>query len=279
MANNNILTGALVLSLLLLVACNRDEGPKVTGKTAAVVNGQPVSEEIIKTEMEKLGSVPSDQAQLIGNKLLKSAIDQELLSQEAIKKKLDQEPDVQMRLAAARKAVLAQAELESMVANIATPTAEEVKTYFDAHPELFAQRKAYRLVNLTVDASPAKAGKIRELLAKSTNLNDLVSALKAEGVAVSGQQVQKAAEEFPHEMLAKLNAMKNGQSLSFEQGGKLNLLVLQEASNAPVTLEQATQAINTYLVNESKRNKVEAGLNRIRSTAKIEYQPPYAAAE
>jgi EpsD family peptidyl-prolyl cis-trans isomerase len=215
---------------------------------------------------------------MIGNKLLKSAIDQELLSQEAIKNKLDQRADVQMRLSAARMAVLAQAELESMIANIATPTAEEVKTYFDAHPELFAQRKVYRLVNLTVDATPANVGKIHDLLAKSTNLNDLVKALKAEGIAVSGQQVQKASEELPHEMLEKLSTMKNGQSLSFEQSGKLILLVLQDASDAPVTLEQATPLINGLLMNETKRKKMEAGLNQVRSTAKIEYQPPYAAA-
>lgn len=279
MARNNAHAGILVLSLLLLAGCDWGERAKITGKAAAVVNGQPISEDIIKAEMAKLGSVPSEQAQMIGNKLLKSAIDQELLSQEAIKNKLDQKPDVQIRLAAARKAILAQAELETMAADIATPTAEEVKAYFEAHPELFAQRKVYRLVNLTVDATPANAGKIRDLLAKSTNLNDLVNTLKASGIAVSGQQLQKASEELPREMLEKLQGMKDGQSLSFEQGGKLTLLVLQDASDAPATLEQATPTINGYLVNESRRKKIEAGLNKIRSTAKIEYQPPYSAAE
>lgn len=278
MSRTNILAGTLILGLVFMAGCNKDEKAAANSSAAAAtVNGQPVSVDMVRAEMGKFGAVPPEQAQGMANQVLKSLIDQELLAQEAVKNKLDQRPDVQMQLASARQSILAQAELATLTGGMAEPSAEAVKAYYDSHPELFAKRKVFKLANLIVDTTPENIDKARNAISGSADINALLNNLKKLGIAVNGQQIQKASEELPPEMVAKLVAMKAGQSMTFNQGDKISILVLQDSHDAPVTLEQATPVINGYLMNQSKGQKIEMGIDQIRSKAKIEYVAPYSA--
>jgi EpsD family peptidyl-prolyl cis-trans isomerase len=279
MTRFNMLAGCTLLSLVFVAGCNTDNKPSSALKPAALVNSQTVSVEQIQAETAKLAQGQEGQSQTIANLVLKNVIDQELLAQEATKAKLDEKSDVQWKLDAAKRQILAQAELETLTRDVTPPTPAEIKAYYDGHPELFSHHKIYQLANLVANTTAENIGKARELVQKSQDLRGIATALQGMGVSVSGQQVVKGAEQLPKSALEKFAAMKVGQSLTMDQGGKLNIVVLAGVQEQPATLEQATQSITLYLVNEKKRQLLDAQLGKIHGQAKIEYRAPYAAAE
>ncbi|MFA5082500.1 MAG: EpsD family peptidyl-prolyl cis-trans isomerase [Hydrogenophilaceae bacterium] len=264
-----------ILSLLLMFGCNKIEGGDQL-KAAALVNGEVVASDQIEAEMERLGQIPSDQSQTIANRILKNVVDQELLAQQAAQAKLDSQAGVRMKIAAARRQILAEAQITALTKETAAPAEAEVKAYFDGHPELFSQRRIYKLQELIAGTTPENIAEARELASQAKGPREFAAALQAKGIPVGVREVAKAAEDLPDELLAKLNAMKVGETLTTAKAGKLTLVVLADMEARPVGYEQASPMIVRYLANLKKREQIEVELNKIRTQAKIEYKPPYA---
>lgn len=279
MTNKKVRIGSMIVPFMLLAGCNLEQGASDSAKPAALVNGRVVPSELVKLEVAKLGQVPAGKAQPLANQVLKAEIDQELLAQEAVKAGLGDRADVKLKLDAARRQILAQSELEELTKGASKPTAAEIEAYFDANPELFARRKIFKLIDLVIETTPDNAGKVHELMSKAADINKLVAMLKQEGVVIKGGQIQKPAEDLPNEMLSKLATMKNNQSITFEHGGKINILVLVDTQHAPVTLDKASPTIANYLINQDKSKMAETALSKIRSRANIEYRVPYSRVE
>lgn len=273
---SSIYAGLAVFSLALMHGCG---GKPDTEKLApaALVNGQVVAAAQIEKEMAKLGQVPPDQSQTVANRILKNVLDQELLAQQAVQAKLNDKPEIEMKIAAARRQILAEAQIEAMAKDMAAPGEAEIKAYFDAHPELFANRKVYKLQELYANTTPDKVEQARELAKQVRNPRELAAALAAKGIQVGGRELVKAAEELPADVLKRLAGMKPGQSISVVKGDKLDVIFLAGAEDRPVPLEKASTMIARYLLNSGKRELVAGEIEKLRGKAKIEYTPPYAA--
>ncbi len=269
------LAGAIVLPLFILIGCNEKKAEPAL-KAAALVNGQAIAAAQIDAELEKLGQVPPDQAQAIANKVLGNVLDQELLAQEAVKSKLADSEAVRMKIEATRRQILAEAHLGVLTKDMAAPADTEIKAYFDAHPELFANRRIYQLQEMIIPTTPENLEKIQGMVSQARTPRALAQALKAAGIEVSARQSVKAAEELPSELLEKLKDLPAGQSVSLGKANSISLLIVANTEARPVDYDQAKDAISRYLVNEKKRDGVRTALVKLRSAAKIEYQPPFA---
>lgn len=268
--------GLSLVSLLILFGCDKIEGNDNL-KSAALVNGQIIAASQVDAELGKIGQIPPEQSQDIANRILKNFVDQELLAQQAAQTKLEAQAEVRMKLAAARRQILAEAQIAAMTKEMAAPSETEIKGYFEAHPELFGKRRVYKLQELIASTSPENIDEVRELANKAKDPRELAATLQARNIQVGGREVVKAAEDLPAELLVKLSAMKPGQTMTQVQGGKLNLVIMIGAEERPVDYEQAAPMIARYLANTKKREQVEAELAKLAAKAKIEYQPPYAA--
>lgn len=278
MSINKEATFAAVATILVLAlqGCGNKEAGIET-KPAARVNGQVIAAAEIDAEMARIAKVPPDQAQGMANRILKNAVDQELFAQKAVQSKLDKQPDVQIRIAAARRQILADAQIAALTQGIGEPSDAEVKAYYEAHPELFAQRSIYRLQELLAGTTPDDVQQAQEAAAKARSARELATALQAMGIPVGAREVVKGAEDLPFELLAKLSAMRVGESITTVQNGKLNVVIIADVEQRPLTMADATPAIKRYLLNKNKRDMVEAELKKLDAGAKIEYDPPYAA--
>jgi hypothetical protein len=181
-------------------------------------------------------------------------------------------------LEAARRQVLAQAYVEKVTAGAAKPTEAEIKEYFDKHPELFSERRIYRLQELSVQVTPENAAQVSEKLASVRNLNEFVEWLKANNIPARGAQSVKAAEQLPLEVLPRLHALKDGQALTLSGNDTLNIIYLAGSQTQPVNLQQATPMIERYLLNARKRELAEQELKRLRDATKVEYLGEYSEA-
>lgn len=268
-----ILAGVGLLSLALSGCDKPDAGAEPNA--AALVNGQAVAAAQIEKELEKIGPIPPGQSQEIANRILKNVVNQELLAQQATQAKLDALPEVQMKIAAARRQILAEAQITALTKAMATPTEPEIKAYFDAHPELFSKRRIYKLQELIATTTPENIDAVRAMADQAKGPRELAAALQAKGIPVGAREVVKTPEDLPTELLAKLTALKVGQSITLIQGSKLNLVILVGLEDRPVTMEQAAPMITRYLANTGKREHVEAELKKLRGEAKIEFKSPY----
>ncbi|TCJ13188.1 peptidyl-prolyl cis-trans isomerase, EpsD family [Parasulfuritortus cantonensis] len=271
-----IYTGLALTLIIALPGCEK-KAAEVDQPAAARVNGEAIPSALVDAELERAGQIPPDQRQNIADRMLGNIVDQELLAQQALKAKLDARADVQMKIAAARRKILAEAQIAGLAKEGATPGEAEIKAYYEGHPELFAQRVAYRLQELVAGTTADNIQAAEELARQAHSPRELAAALQAKGIPVAGREVVKNAEELPSELLAKLKDLKAGQSITMTQGGKLDLIILAGIESRPVSMDQASPMILRYLENKKKMESVEAEVKKLRAGAKIEYVAPYAA--
>lgn len=273
---------ALALSMTLaLHGCGdkkAGEDKKVT-QVAAKVGNDEITVHQLNFELTKLGgNLTPEQSKQAAYQVLRGLVDQQLLMQKAVADKLDRDPKVVQTLESARRQILAQAYVEKLTAAAAKPTEAEIKEYYDKHPELFSERRIYRLQELSVQVTPENAAQVSEKLASVRNLNEFVEWLKANNLPARGAQSVKAAEQLPLEVLPRLHALKDGQAITLSGNNTLNILYLAGSQTQPVSLQQATPMIERYLLNAKKREIAEQELKRLRDATKVEYVGEYKEA-
>ncbi|MEW5770478.1 MAG: EpsD family peptidyl-prolyl cis-trans isomerase [Pseudomonadota bacterium] len=173
--------GALVLALAVSISgCDKMGGD--TGEAAAKVNDQAISIPQLNRELDKLGKLDPDHAKQAANKVLNVLVEQQLLAQKAVADKLEQDADVKLALEAARTQVLAQAAVEKLTAGVAKPSEQEIGDYFAKHPELFSERRIYRLQEISIPVTAGNAESVKAQVAASHSLDDLAKWLREQNI-------------------------------------------------------------------------------------------------
>lgn len=277
-AGMTVLAAALAMGLY---GCgDKTEGgeePKAS-QVAAKVNGDEITVHQLNHEVSKLGNINPDAAQKAANQVLKGLVDQTLLMQKAIDEKLDRDPEVLQTLEANRRQILAQAYIQRHAGTDFKPTESEVTEYFNQHPELFAERRIYRLQEVSVQVTPENVGSVKARLGASKNLGEFAQWLKENNIPARAAQSVKAAEQLPLEVLPRLHKLKDGQALTLQAGNSLNILVVATSQTQPIARDKATEVIERFLVNAKKREMAESEIKKLRDAAKVEYVGAYVDA-
>lgn len=268
---------ALLIALLALSGCShkKEEGGS---QVAAKVNGKEVSVHQINFAMSRIGTPVKGKEQQAQKEVLKSLVDQEILVQQATEKKLDRNPNVVQAIEASKRQILSQAALEGLVQNLPKPSANDIHDYFVKNPNLFENRKLYKLGEIAVQTAgdSAKQDNVKTILAGTKNLQEFTDKLKEQNIVFKASTTAKSAEELPAELLNKLASMTNGQVIVIPAGGNLGILQLQETQAQPMNEEQSKSAIERFLSNQKRKEAVTAELAKLRAAAKIEYLGTFA---
>jgi EpsD family peptidyl-prolyl cis-trans isomerase len=276
----------LVLPLMiaaLVVGCgDKKDGAEADKKAptqvAAKVNGTEITVHQVNFALQRIPNLDKEQSKAASLQVVRNLVDQELLVLKAESDKLDRDPAVVQALDAARMQILAEAYMGRKLGAPVEPTDAEVTAYFNAHPELFTQRKIYRLQEISIKAPKDKQDAIRTQLAASKTLNDFGTWLKAEKFEVKAAQGVKPAEQLPQELLPKLAAMPDGQAMIVNTPDGVLVIVLAGSQAQPVTLEQAKPAISHLLQGQARQKAAKAELDALKAAAKIEYVGEFADA-
>ena len=84
------------------------------------------------------------------------------LAAQALARHLDRAPAVLQALEAAKTEVLARAYLDELGRSQPEPSAVEVRQYYSAHPELFAERRVFTLEQIEAPRTGDLAAALRE---------------------------------------------------------------------------------------------------------------------
>lgn len=265
---------SVLCAAMLLAGCGGEK--KAATQVAAKVNKEEISVHQINAALSRAGNLTAEQTKLASREVLEKLVDQELLVEKSVEKKLDREPRVMQALEASHKQILAQAYMEQLVASVAKPTPEEVEVYFDKHPELFAQRRVYRFQQISVAAGRDQLPALQQRMATAKTVEEVLAWLKEKNIQFSGNVAVKAAEQLPMDLLPKFAQMKDGQTAVIPGDKGLMLLQLLETKAAPVELKAVTPVIEQYLANQKRTELAEKTLKQMRADAKIEYLGDFA---
>jgi EpsD family peptidyl-prolyl cis-trans isomerase len=158
---------------------------------------------------------------------------------------------------------------------MAKPTEKEVKAYFEENPELFSQRRIYRLQELSIQAKPDQLSAVDEKYKSAESIKAFVAWLREEGIHYNMAVTTKPAEAIPTKLLKSVAKLNQGQSLKVSNSKGATILQLVEAQDEPVNFEQASAAIERFLVNQEAGDIIKSLSQKLRKAAKIEYFSPY----
>ena len=141
-------TWMAALALVLLGACGRGDKPGTEGRAGddaaksevlAKISGDPIRAQ----EVEDLrAQIPAHQRSVFEGtrgtlRLLNQIVDRDLLVKAAEDAGLEKDPEVVKQMADIRRSLLLQTYQKKMVEALPKPTDEDIRKYFDEHPEEF----------------------------------------------------------------------------------------------------------------------------------------------
>lgn len=265
------LPAAILLVLLGLAGCGG--GKPLATKVAAKVNGTDISAEQLNAALANVQGVTPETADQARREVLDKLIEQQLAVEQAQEKKLDQTPEVLRAIAAARREILARAYRDQLAAALPKATIDEAKSYYSAHPQLFAQRRVYKLQEIVMPAQGVAVDKLREM-ANGQSMEDIASWLKQQNIPFSGNATTRAAEQLPLDMLPKLSELKDGQSAIFTAPKSVSLVRIVASQSAPIDEASALPQILHFLANQSANTALAANIKQLREKAKIDIVAP-----
>ena len=242
--------------LLLLVAplgCGNADATRAGMQVVAKVNGTEIS----------AAEAPSAQA-------LEQVIERELLVQKALEAGLERDPKVAEAIESARRQLLAHAWLERL-AGPSRSTREQVRAFYAENPALFAERRIYRLRELTVSAPAALLEALRAEAAHAADLEELAAWLRLRKVKFDAVNSVQPAEQLPLAALPRLARMNAGEIAVFAAPPGAAVVQLLHAQDAPLSEAQAAPLIEQFLAGRERLALAAAEVKKLREAASIQY--------
>jgi EpsD family peptidyl-prolyl cis-trans isomerase len=259
------------LAVGLLAGCGARKD-RTASQTAAKVNRDEITVHQINFLLNQQRPPPAPQdAASASHQALERLIDQQLTIDRAEDQRLDRDPNVVQQIEASRREIISRAYLQKVSDAAPRPTAEEIRIYYDAHPALFKDRRIYNLQEVDVQATPAQVETLKAAFPMSKSFADYVAYLNASGLLLRPNQGLRSAEELPLANLAGFAAMKDGESMLLPLPGGIEVVHMVASRPQPLSVAQASPAIEQFLRNERRREIIASNLQALRGAAKIEY--------
>ena len=272
-----VLSIGIALAVSLTACGDKKDKDKPATQTAAKVNKEEITVHQINAVLQQQRGLKPEQADEAGRRALERLIDQELAVQKAAELKVDRDPRLVQMIEAARREIIARAYVEKIGDGATKPTPAEIKTYYDANPALFKERRIYQLQELAIEVAPDQVATLRAKLQAAKNINEFVEYLKANSIKYAANQAVRAAEQLPLAALPALAKMKDGQAMLNPTSTGAQVLVLAGSRAQAVDEERAARAIEQFLLNERKRKIVADDMKALRGSASVAYAGKYAA--
>lgn len=182
-----------------------------------------------------------------------------------------------MQIEAAKREILTRAYLKEVVSGLPKPSAEDIKKFYDTHPELFAERRIYNLQQIIIPKPHPALAEIQQLAA-GKSMTDIVAALKEKKILFSANAATRGAEQIPLTILSTLAKAQDGEVNIIESPQDITIVKVEASQIAPVSEEDALKRIPQFLMNEQAKLAVNSKLNQLKSSAKIVYMNEFSAA-
>ena len=164
-------TASILGFALVLSACGEKQVSIEPGQSLVRVNGEEITVVQLNDELSR-ARVQADQIEQAKKQLLESMIDLQLMVEKAQLSKLDRAPNVMRAIERARKQIIAQSYMQTVLSQLDDPTDEEINQFYQEHPGLFAQRKKYTLAFLRFPTR-SMSDELQKVIKSAKSLSDV----------------------------------------------------------------------------------------------------------
>ncbi|MEO0982649.1 MAG: peptidylprolyl isomerase [Pseudomonadota bacterium] len=249
---------SIAAGLALVVACGqsgdtaREPGFRVDSATAAVINGEPIFLSDIELEAAAQGLIDAGdpfpeshpEYQIVFDQL----IDQKLLAQEALRRRLDRDDGARHRLEAARERILGNLLVENLVADQVDESA--IREMYAEQVRLQQLDDEVRVRHILVDTEDV-AGEVRGKIDDGEDFSALALEYSKDRVTrLDGGELgyvsPNTLEEPFASVIADTSVGETSEPFETERGWHI-LKVEDRRQRAPLTLEEMRPEIVTFL--------------------------------
>lgn len=271
-------TLATVALATVLAACGGQADAPQSTQAVARVNDKEISVHQVNLLAQRLpATLPAERIAEARRTILNGLVEQEKLVQFALENKLDRDASTLQQLEAARREILARAAVEKLGAQSPKPTSDEVRLYFETHPELFSKRRIYRFDEIVMPGVPANWQLLEPQILKARSLREVSSLLKGANIELpTTQGVIRATEGLPMNRLADFARRKPGDIVVWAQPPRVVIGQLVDAREASVDEARAAPIIEQALAARKRQETIAAETKRLSEAAKVSYLGEFA---
>lgn len=271
---NQFLFLLLIGSSVVLTSCGKKDeatSKKSDTQVVAMVNGDEITIHQVNFQLQRMGQMSEAQGKAAAKQVLARLVEMQLLKQKAIETKLDKDPAVLQAMESSKDQMLAQAYLEKLLSKTPKTSTAEIDTFYKEHPELFENRRVFRLQELVVSVNKDKFAETETSLKGIKGINEIATWLKDKNLPFTINSNVKAAEQLPLELLKKLQVLKDGEVLIVTTATGLNVVHIAASQVVPITRAKATPVIEQYFFNLNKTKLAKQEMLALNEKAKIEF--------
>jgi EpsD family peptidyl-prolyl cis-trans isomerase len=258
----------VLVGTLMLAACG-DKSSKPT-QVAVKVNGTEITVHQVNQVLQRLPGINEQAAARARQEVVQRLIDTELLRQQAVAGKLDRRADVMQTIEASKTEILARAYLQTIAEKEQVPTDDEVAKFYSAKPELFNQRKVFRLTEIVLPGRPLFYEDLVKFLDTAKTPDDVRTWLKTRGVEPASALAVRSSDQFPMETLTAVVKLKERDFVTYMSGQNLAIGYIESATPAPLPEAAAKPLIRSFLLQQKRNESTRKEVERLRAVAKIE---------
>ncbi len=262
--------------LLAVTGCGKD-GSKTQGPVVLKVNDKAYSAADLEREIgqEIRRGSPGLQAFLAGKDGQKQFVDrllrQELLVQEAEKRKLGDKPDVADQVTAFRRQLLIRSLLQDEIGDKVKVEDKDVQEYFNSHPDEFSGDQVH--VRHILVPTEDEAKQILDRLAKNEPFEELAKKYSRDTQTAQqgGELNYFTREQMVPEFAKAAFALKPG-----ELGGPVKtafgyhvIKMIDRKKGQPMTFDQVKDQLRQRLLEERQNARFTAWVAELEKSAKV----------
>lgn len=268
-----LLLGVLVLALAFL-GCSKEKVQE--GQVLAQVNDARITLEEFKKEITNLppGLKPLVSGPEGQKRFLEDMIKRELLLQEAGRRRIEERPEVRERLSDFKKRLLLEALITEEIEKKAGINDEEVRQYYDAHPEEFRVyriRARHILVN-----SEKEAKEVQARLKGKEKFEDLARKLsRDEGSREQGGDLGYFSRgQMVPEFERAAFSLKPGEVSGIVKTpyGYHLIKMVDRQESGPYKFEEVKERLKQRLLAEKQKKRFEEWMTELRSQANVKIE-------
>ena len=255
--------------ILVLAGCGQQEAKSAT-QVAAIVNGNEITVHQLNAALQSVNPLPASDKNTVQKQALEHLIEQRLLSDKAVAEKLDRDPQVMMEMENARLDVLAKAWINKTLSQQIKPDNRAAVNYYNSRPELFAERKIFRLHNVSFAKQPGLASHLQSEIDSGKSIADIVAWSNGKKISANVESATVGAEALPMGALKKISVLNEGELFLLDGKNFVTIVQVVASQHAPVSEEVALPQIQGVLIAEQRNELMGKLISQLKSEAKIE---------
>lgn len=264
-----------VLMLVFFAGC-AERGAEGTSQAVARVDQRELTVHELDYEMARLGITdgPSSQS---GREVAISLVERTLLAEKALESEFDRDPAVLYALRSTRDQILAEAYLDRTVVDFPQPTDAQISDYYEANPDLYAQRRGYHFVEM-IAGEPVTLDEVRDAIAQQKTMEALVAGLQKRDAVFATREVYATSESISVPVLTTLRQLQPSQMGTVAADDGVHAVELIGVAELPLEFEAANKQIGEMLFAQAQQRAAAAEIERLKAAAKIVWEKPYSDA-